>query len=177
MSGVSVADSAAWFLCLCVRPLPRSPPFPPPLERTRGERIDFLIVTPASTARGDAPRCRIRPAALGELFIRHASAPQESHEPVIALMASGLLVDPIRLRALPGQVLPDRPRPRPRRRILERDDVVDHGLVDSGPPFDETLVLARTLPVRLRTEVGHFDDERIAFPVCAGITGPSADVP
>src|SRR5712691_9116099 len=160
------------FLCVsvCVRPLPR-------LERTCGEWIDFLIVTPASTARGDAPRCRIRPAALGELFFRHASAPQESHEAVIALMASGLLVDAIRLRALPGQILPDRPRPRPRRRILDRDDVVDHVLVDTGPPFDEAQVLARPLPIRFRTEVGHFDDERIAFPVCAGITRPLADVP
>ena len=92
-------------------------------------------------------------------------------------MASGLLVDPIRLRALPGQILPDRPRPRPRRRILDRDDVVDHVLVDTGPPFDEAQVLARPLPIRFRTEVGHVDDERIAFPVCAGITRPLADVP
>ena len=92
--------------------------------------------------------------------------------PIIALNAARLVIDPIFLVALPGEVLLDGPRPRPHGRIL------DHRLVGEGlwpgacPALDQMQVLARPENVRLGGEVRHVDDERVALPMAARVAEP-----
>src|SRR5437762_12268446 len=72
-----------------------------------------------SSAAGGAERGRIRAAALGERLVLGARAGEQSDHPVVSLVTPRLLVEPIRLVALPGELLLERPRSRPRRRIVE----------------------------------------------------------
>ena len=43
------------------------------------------------------------------------------------------------------------------------------------PALDQMQILARALKIRLRTEIRHVDDERIAFPMAARVAVPLAD--
>ena len=74
------------------------------------------------------------------------------------------------------QLLPDGPRARPGRRIVDRDDVLQRRLVDPAPALDQMEVFAGAAVAALRGEVRDVDHQRVAFPVAAGVSERRADV-
>src|SRR6185436_8546784 len=64
----------------------------------------------------------------------------------------------------------------PSRAVVHRNDVLQVVAPGTGEPFDQMQVLARSLIVRFRCEVGHVDDQRIAFPVTSGVAMPLPDL-
>src|SRR2546421_5413486 len=91
-------------------------------------------------------------------------------------MAPRLVVDPVRLIALHGVFLLNGPRFRPRGRVFYCDDVLDRVWTGSGPTFDQMAVLARSLEVGLRTEIGDIDHQRFALPPAARIAEALPDM-
>src|SRR5258705_4230806 len=129
-----------------------------------------------SSTPGGALPSRIGTLLRDEGALLAARARQQRHHPVVALVAPGLLVDPVRLVALLAVVLLDGPRFRPRRGILDGDRVLDRVRVNACPPFDQVQVLLGTLEVGLGAEIGHIDHECPAFPAAARVAPPLADV-
>ena len=79
-------------------------------------------------------------------------------------MAPRLIVDSVLLVTLTLQFLPDRPRCRPYRRILNRHFVFERILVDTRIPFDELPVLTRLTVGKLGRKVRSLDNQRVTFP-------------
>src|SRR5262245_23384584 len=93
---------------------------------------------------------RIRPFPLGEGALFGACSEEHARQAVVPFVTPGLVVDSIRSLVLPGQLLLNPPRPRPRRRVLDGDGVFDRVAVDSGPALHEMKVLAGGLKVEFR---------------------------
>src|SRR6266567_5530493 len=68
------------------------------------------------------------------------------------------------------------PGPRPRRRIVDRDFVVDSVRADARETFDDVQVLVRSPEVTLGRVIGRVDDQRVALPVTNRVTEPLPDV-
>ena len=74
-------------------------------------------------------------------------------------------VDAIRLLVLFSQFRLDSPRLRPRRRIVQRDGVLDCRRPGAGEAFDEMQILAGAKEVGLGVEIRHVDDQVQKFPL------------
>src|SRR5262249_15201700 len=108
---------------------------------------------------------RLNGAAGSSPFLSAGRA-QNIAEPVVSLVAPVL---ERRLRLILRQVHRERPRLRPRGRIIERDRPLDLVGADRLEPFDETQLLARSAVGRLRQEVRGLDDQRAAVPAAARV--------
>ena len=116
-----------------------------------------------SARRGSPPlkRCgvkdgegeRIRTAPFRKRLLIHTRAEEQRRQAVVPFVAPRLVVDPVLLIALMLQFLPDGPRRRPHRGILDRHLVFERVLVNPRIPFDEPTVLTRTLEGELGREI------------------------
>ena len=94
-----------------------------------------------------------------------------SRQAVVPLVA-GVLVDrPVGLR----HRIRHGPRPRPRRRIVDREAIVERVGVDAREALDEVQILARSAEVRPVGEVRRVDDQRVALPAAARVAHPRAE--
>src|SRR5215471_18390649 len=118
----------------------------------------------------------MRTASLrkGELF--STRSPHQSRETIVSFDAARLVIKPVLLIALPGELLLDGPGLGPHRRIFDRHHVFERGWPSAPPALDQMHVLARALKIRLRAEVRHVDDERVTLPVTTGVTVPLANM-
>src|SRR6516165_12015201 len=121
------------------------------------------------------PGCGIGTSSLrkGEFF--QAVSAQPPWEGIISFEAARLVINPVLLIALLGEILLDRPRPGPHRRVFHRDLVRERSRPGARPALDQVQVLARALIIGFRTEVRHVDDEGIALPMAARIAVPLAN--
>src|SRR5262245_7051699 len=94
----------------------------------------------------------------------------------VSFDAARLVIDPVLLLVLLAELLDDRPGPRPHRRILDGRLVFKRVGAGARPALDQVQILARAAIVVLRAEIGHVDDERVAFPAPARVAEPLADV-
>src|SRR5471030_2079950 len=134
-------------------------------SRTLLQIVELLIGVGRVCRRDGVDRCGIGAPALGvdPLDITHAR--QQPDHPEVLFVTPRLLVDAIELVALLRIFLLHRPRPRPRRRIAYRDDVLERVRAGAGPAFGEMQVLAGSAEFRPRAEVADVDNERVALPV------------
>src|SRR5262245_1500146 len=103
-----------------------------------------------------ATSCRVRP-------LRLARAAQQRDQAVVPFVTPRLIVDAVLGVALLLQLLSGRPRSDPRRRIVDRDDIVDRVRIDARPPLDQMQMFVSALEIRLRRKVCNVDDQRVAF--------------
>src|SRR5262249_13106105 len=101
---------------------------------------------------------------------------QQSGQTEVAFEAARLGIQSVLLVALLGELLLDGPRPRPHRRIFDRDLVCEGLWPGARPPLNQMQVLARALIVGFRSEVGDVDDEGFALPMAARVAEPLTDV-
>ena len=118
-------------------------------------------------------------AALGKGAIHSAIALQEPDHSKITFVTPRFVIDPIQLTVLPDQYLLRGPGACPRRRILDRDHILEGVCVTTRPALDEMQVLAGILKVEIRFEIGDIDDQRVALPPAArvpkGLARPVGD--
>src|SRR5215467_2405800 len=119
--------------------------------------------------------CRIRTSTLRKVAVFEARAAQEPREAIVSFQATWLVIDPVLLVALLGELLANRPGTSPHRRIFNGHHVFERGWAGPRPAFDQMQVLARTPIIGFRAEVRHVDDERISLPVTARVAIPLAD--
>src|SRR5262249_61437805 len=115
-------------------------------------------------------------SSLGECLLDNARTSQEPDQSVVPLVTPRFVVNPIRLLVLLGHFYLHGPGSRPCRRIIDCDDVLECARVDACPPFDQMQVLARSLVLRLGTEITDIDDQRIPLPTAARVPPPLANV-
>src|SRR5215470_1789794 len=89
---------------------------------------------------------------VGELF--RARSPHQSRETIVSFDAARLVIKPVVLITLPGELLADGPRLSPHRRIFHGDDIFERGWPGARPALDKVQVFARPLKICLRAEVG-----------------------
>src|SRR5215470_4312801 len=118
---------------------------------------------------------RIGAASVREGALLHPPSVQQSRQAVVSLDAARLVIDPVLLLALPGELLLHGPGPGPHGRILDQDLIRQSLWPGACPALDQMQILARPEHVGLGTEVGHVDHERIAFPMAAGVAEPLPD--
>src|SRR5262249_28839115 len=94
---------------------------------------------------------------------------------VVSLDAARLVIDPVLLVALAGELLLHRPWPGPDSRVFDQDFVREGLWPGPRPALDEVQGLARSEHVGLGAEIGHIDHERIAFPPAARVAKPLPD--
>src|SRR5262249_11726582 len=94
---------------------------------------------------------------------------------VVSLGAARLVIDPVLLVALSGELLFHGPWAGPHGRIFDQDLVRKSLWPGARPALDQVQILARPEPVGLGTEVGHVDHERVTFPVPARVAEPLTD--
>src|SRR5262252_1702521 len=112
-------------------------------------------------------RLLLRVGRLGG-FLFPARAAQDVAQPIVAFV-TGELVD----RSVgPNHRVGHGPGPRPRRRIVYREAVLEGVGIEAREAFDEMEVRAGAAEARLVGEVGRVDDERVALPVSARIADP-----
>src|SRR5580700_4146302 len=116
---------------------------------------------------------RTSPFGKGALFI--ASAMNDPGKTVISLDAARLGIEPVGGLALPGELFPNGPWPRPHRGIFNRHLVFEGVRPSTCPALAEMQIFARALEIGLGTEVRHVDHERIALPMAARVAVPLAD--
>src|SRR5262249_46792427 len=90
--------------------------------------------------------------------------------------AARLVINPVVLIALPGELLLYGPGLGPDRWIFDGHDVFERGRGGPRPALNEVQVLARAPIIGLPTEIRHVDDEGIALPMAARVAKPLADV-
>src|SRR5580704_630935 len=110
---------------------------------------------------------RTRTASLCERQVLDPRRPQHGRERIVSFDAARLVVDPVLLLALSGELLADGPGSRPYGRVLDGHHVFERVRAGPGPALDQVQVLTRALNVGLRTEVGDVDHQRIAVPMAA----------
>src|SRR6266576_6998075 len=88
---------------------------------------------PSAPADDDAHRCGIGTALLRVRLFGGTRASQQGRETVIPLVAPRFIVDLIGRVVLLLQLLLDRPRSGPRRRIVDRDGILHRVGVESRP--------------------------------------------
>src|SRR6516165_1859382 len=121
---------------------------------------------------GGTPRCivlrqRIRPASLRKLAVFLARRLEHRGIAYISFNAARLVINPVCLFVLLGELLRDSPGTSPNRRILDRHDVLNRGRGGTGPALDQVQILARAPVVGFRTEVRHVNHQRITLPMAA----------
>src|SRR6202020_3241536 len=118
---------------------------------------------------------RIGPAAFGELAVLLARRLHHRGKSEVSFDAARLVIDPVLLVALLLELLLDRPRLRPHRRIFNGRDIFERIRRGPRPALNEVQVLARAAIIRLRAEIRDVDDERISLPVAARVAEPLGD--
>src|SRR5580704_8179333 len=106
-------------------------------------------------------------AALRKRQVLDPRRPQHGREGIVSFDAAWLVIDPVLLLALSGELLADGPGSRPHGRVLDGHHVFERVRAGPGPALDQVQVLTRALNVGLRTEVGDVDHQRIAVPMAA----------
>src|SRR5215467_2303284 len=101
-----------------------------------------------------------------------ARSMQQSWEPKDSFDAARLVIKPVLLVVLLGELFPGGPGLGPYGRVLDPHLVFERGRPRPRPSLDEVKVLTRALKVSLRTEVGHIDDEGVALPMAARVAIP-----
>src|SRR5262245_16888960 len=101
---------------------------------------------------------------------------QQPRQAEVSFDAARLVINSVLLLALPGELLLDRPRPRPHGRIFYRDNVRKRLWPGARPALDQVQVFARALEIGFGTEVRHVDHKRVALPTAARVAVPLADV-
>src|SRR6266853_5846711 len=146
-------------------------------SRKRGEGAVSLqrIILGARNARGAVSCRRVGTSSLRKGELLHARSTYQPRKGIVSLVAARLVIDSVRLLALPDELLRDRPWLRPHGRIVNRDHVFEGSRPDPRPALDQMQVLARALKIRLRAEVRYVDDEGVALPVPTRIAIPLAD--
>jgi hypothetical protein len=125
------------------------------------------IVIKDKTILHSVPGQRIRASSLCKGALFHAPTVNDSRQTIISLDAARLVKNSVFCVALPGELLLGGPRPRPHGRIFSGHHVFQRRWFGPCPTFDQVQVLARSLIIGFRTEVGHIDHEGIALPVAA----------
>src|SRR5258708_37457662 len=100
----------------------------------------------------------------------------DPRETIVSLDATRLGIKSVVLVALPGELFPDGPWPRPYGRIFDRDIIFERARRGTPPAFNQVQVLACALKIGLRAEVRHVDHKRIALPMAARVAVPLTDV-
>src|SRR2546428_1172757 len=118
---------------------------------------------------------RIRTSSFRKGALFYAPSTQQPREAIVSLDAARLVINSVVVVALLGELLLDRPRPRPHRRIFDRHRVLESGWARPRPALDQVQVLARALKIRFRTEIPDVDHERIALPMATRVAKPLAD--
>ena len=118
----------------------------------------------------------MRPAPRLESFLNGARASKDPQQSLISFVTAGLGVDSIPKVILQIEFLDRGPRSRPRRRILHRAHGLDHLRAGTGPALDEMQILAGSEEIRLGTEIGDVDDQRVSLPVAPRVPPPLADL-
>ena len=110
------------------------------------------IVVNARKSDGGVLGRRIGTASLRKGAVFHARAHAAvPGRPIVSFDAARLVIDPVFLVALPGELLLDRPWPRPHRRVFDGDLVVERVRPGPRPALDQVQVLARALKIGLRS--------------------------
>src|SRR6266436_2545793 len=112
---------------------------PGPREGVRVRPLVGKAAADKSSASGDhdTQGRGIRASSFRELPLCDARPAQQRHQAGIPLVAPRLIVDSIRRIALLFQFLLDGPRSRPRRRVVNGDDILDRVRVETRPAFHE----------------------------------------
>src|SRR5258708_23236906 len=135
-------------------------------SRKRGEGAASLhrIILGARNARGAVSCRRVGTSSLRKGELLHARSTYQPRKGIVSLIASRLVINSVRLLALPDELLRDRPWLRPHRRIVTRHHVLEGIRPDAPPALYQMQVLARPLKIRLRAELRYVDDEPLALP-------------
>src|SRR5262245_41127803 len=83
------------------------------------------IVLGARNARGAVSCRRVGTSSLRKGELLHARSPQQPRMGIVSLVAARLVIDSVRVLALPDELLRDRPWLRPHGRIVDRDHVLE----------------------------------------------------
>src|SRR6266446_10584472 len=120
----------------------------------RGEVAGSLqrIILGARNTRGAVSCGRVGASSLRKGELLHARTAYQPRKGIVSLVAARLVIDSVRLLALPDELLRDRPWLRPHGRIVNRDHVFEGSRPDPRPALDQMQVLARALKIRLRAE-------------------------
>src|SRR5262249_1341164 len=86
---------------------------------------------------------RIGTLSVGELLVLEARRFHHRRKADIPFVAARLVVNPILLIALFRELLLDRPRPHPHRRVLDRGGVFERVWTGPCPSFDDMQIFAR----------------------------------
>src|SRR5262245_27645262 len=103
------------------------------------------------------PGCRIRTSSLRKGALFHAPSMNDARETIVSLDAPRLGIKSVVLVALPRELFPDCPWPRPHGRIFDGDFILERARSGTGPALDEMQVLAGALKIGLGAEVRHVD--------------------
>src|SRR5437899_819023 len=122
---------------------------------------------PSASGDHDTQGRGIRASSFRELSLCDARPPQQRWQAEIPLVATRLIVNLIRRIALLLQLLLDGPQSRPRRRVVDGDDILDRVRVETRPPFHEMQVFVSSLKIRFRREIRDVDDQRVALPTAS----------
>ena len=116
----------------------------------------------------DAPDLVHSLALLEPALFVGASAAEDVPHRVVSLVTG--VLENLCLLAVALQRDTNRPRLRERGRVVNGDRVVDRVGANPREAFDQPQRLARSPEVGLVREVRHLDNQRVAFPVTAGVT-------
>src|SRR5713101_1585909 len=130
----------------------------------------------AYKSRGAVLSCRIRALTLRTGAVFHARSTQQPREAIVSFNAARLIINPVLLIALLGELLLYGPGLSPHRRIFDGHDVLERSRPGPRPALDQVQVLARAPIIGFRTEIRHVNDEGIALPMAARVAIPLADV-
>src|SRR5690348_14993714 len=113
------------------------------------------------------------PLRKGELL--DSSCLHQGGQSIISFDATRLVINPVFLIALLGELLLDGPRTSPHGRVFDGDLVLQRLGSGARPTLDEMQVVARAQEIGFGAEVRNINDESIAVPVAARIAVPLAD--
>src|SRR5215471_1051779 len=122
------------------------------------------------------PGCWIGTFSLRKRKLFRATAPQYPRQAIVSFDAARLVIKSVRLVTLPDELLLDRPRPRPHRRVFDGHLVFERGRSGPCPALDQVQALARPLKIGFRAEICHVNDERIVLPPAARVAVPLPDI-
>src|SRR5437016_11847660 len=105
---------------------------------------------------------RVGTFSLREGLIFQPCVPHDGWEPDVSFDTARLVINPILLVALFGELLLHGPRTRPHRRIFDGDLVFERLGTGPRPALDQMQILARTPVVGFGAEIRHVDDETIS---------------
>src|SRR5262249_29655904 len=121
-------------------------------------------------------RPRIETLSGFEFALLDPPSMQQAWKSEIAFDAAWLGINPILFAALHAELLLHGPGARPHARIFDRDLIGECIGSRAGPALYQMEIFARALIIGLGTEVRDIHDQRVAFPMAAGVAVPLPDI-